>query len=88
MEPFRTVAGVEPAAPGFRAVRIQPHLGSLPRLVAAIPHPAGGAIAVELERTSGSLRAVVTLPEGGTGTFHWNGAERALGPGRQELRLP
>ncbi len=88
VELFRTVAGVEPAAPGFRAVRIEPHLGTLPRLVAAVPHPAGGEVAVELDRTAGPLRAVLTLPRGVSGTFHWKGAEHPLLPGRQELNLP
>jgi hypothetical protein len=69
-------------------VRIQPHLGALTRLAAAVPHPAGGEIAVELDRTTGPLRAVVTLPASVTGTFRWNGEERPLRPGRQELQLP
>ena len=36
-----TVAGIEPAAPGFREVAIQPHLGPLKQLKATLPHPAG-----------------------------------------------
>jgi hypothetical protein len=88
IELFRTVAGIEAAAPGYRVVRIRPHLGSLPRLGAAVPHPAGGEIAVELDRTADPLRAVVTLPAGVSGTFHWAGKEHPLREGRQELRLP
>jgi hypothetical protein len=88
VELFRTVMGIESTAPGYRAVRIQPHLGALRRLSAAVPHPLGGEIAVELDRAAGPLRAVVTLPAGVTGTFQWSGSEHPLRPGRQELRLP
>lgn len=33
------VAGIEPASPGFTSVHIAPHLGTLPSLTAAYPHP-------------------------------------------------
>ena len=35
------VAGVEPASPGFKTVRIAPHLGDLKELKASFPHPEG-----------------------------------------------
>ena len=35
-----TVAGVEPATPGFATVRIQPHLGTLTRRRRPSPRPA------------------------------------------------
>ncbi|HET6208219.1 MAG TPA: hypothetical protein VFD98_15485, partial [Terracidiphilus sp.] len=35
------VAGIEPASPGFKTVRIAPHLGNLPSLSAVYPHPDG-----------------------------------------------
>ena len=38
---LRIVAGVKPGAPGFRTVRIEPHLGTLDRLDATMPHPSG-----------------------------------------------
>ena len=57
-----TVAGIEPAAPGFREVAIQPHLGSLKQLRATLPHPEGD-ISVSYHRNGKSLVADVTLPE-------------------------
>ena len=56
-----TVAGIEPAAPGFREVAIQPHLGPLRQLKATLPHPAG-EIVVSYQRKGQGLAADVTLP--------------------------
>ncbi|HZB44282.1 MAG TPA: hypothetical protein VE360_03520, partial [Pyrinomonadaceae bacterium] len=39
VELFRTVLGIDSAAPGFRRVRIRPFLGRLTRASGAIPHP-------------------------------------------------
>ncbi len=74
------VAGIEPASPGFATVRIAPHLGALPGLKAAYPHP-DGIIAVEYLRTKDGLDARVTLPGRLTGTFVFNGRTWPLTPG-------
>jgi hypothetical protein len=80
-----TVLGVRPAAPGFRRVRIEPHLGSLTRAEGRVPHPRG-AISVTWAKTdAGGLRGEVTLPAGLEGVAVWNGKHVALRPGRQEL---
>lgn len=80
-----TVLGVRPAAPGFKSVRIEPHLGPLQRAEGRVPHPLG-AIDVRLTRSEGGgLRAEVTLPPGLRGVFAWGGKEVALRPGHQEL---
>ena len=80
-----TVLGVRPAAPGFKRVRIAPHLGPLQRAEGRVPHPLG-PIVVRLARVrGGGLRADVTLPEGLAGVLVWGGKETALRPGRQEL---
>lgn len=81
-----TVLGVRAAAPGFRAVLIEPHLGSLTRAEGRVPHPRGD-IDVSLTRVPSGLRAEVTLPLGVTGTFVWHGRRVALHPGRQTLSL-
>jgi hypothetical protein len=68
-----TVAGIEPASPGFKSVRIAPALGSLKHVQAAMPHPLG-MIEVELTRQGDSgLKASVHLPPGLKGTFVWRG---------------
>ncbi len=79
-----TVAGIEPAAPGFRVVAIQPHLGPLEQLKATLPHPAGD-IVVSYQRKGQGLAADVTLPGKLSGWFYWNGKKTALHPGQQHL---
>ncbi|MBV8829142.1 MAG: hypothetical protein JO108_07900, partial [Acidobacteriaceae bacterium] len=85
IEIFRTVAGVTPAAPGYASVRIEPNLGKLNGLEAAIPHPKGR---VELQITGGAKpQAVVRLPDGVPGTFIWKGHSHPLHPGENRIAL-
>ena len=79
-----TVAGIEPAAPGFREVAIEPHLGPLRQLKATLPHPAGD-IVVSYQRKGQGLAADVTLPGKLSGWFYWNGKKTALHPGQQHI---
>jgi len=79
-----TVAGVEPATPGFATVRIQPHLGTLTAAKASVATPRG-LVVVNYVRSADSLTADVTLPTGMTGTFHWNGKETSLRSGTQHV---
>jgi alpha-L-rhamnosidase len=79
-----TVAGVEPATPGFATVRIQPHLGTLTAAKASIATPRG-LLVVNYARSGDSLTADVTLPAGMTGTLHWKGKETSLRPGTQHV---
>ena len=52
-----------------------------------MPHPLG-EIAVRLERDGeAGLRGEVTLPEGLTGTFEWNGKAVPLEGGTQTVAL-
>jgi hypothetical protein len=77
-----TVCGIEPAAPGFARVKIEPHPGPLTHVEGAIPHPAG-MIEVSLKRDGTNLRAEVTLPGKLEGEFRWQGRTVPLHPGRQ-----
>ncbi len=82
-----TVLGVRPAEPGFRSVRIAPHLGSLRRAEGRVPHPRG-EIDVRLERRDGGgLNVDVVLPEGLAGSFEWRGQTLPLRGGHQRLEL-
>jgi hypothetical protein len=68
-----TVAGIRPASPGFKTIRMEPALGELKFIKGQMPHPSG-MILFDLKRNGASgLQGEVTLPEGLTGTFGWNG---------------
>jgi alpha-L-rhamnosidase len=81
-----TVAGVEPASPGFARVRIAPHLGDLHTLDASMPTP-HGTVAASYRVVDGKLTADLTLPSGISGDFVWNGRSVALHAGTQHLVL-
>jgi len=82
-EIFRTLVGIESAAPGFRRVRIAPSLGSLKHVSASMPHPKGQII-VELTNET-RFTADVTLPPRIAGEFVWAGSAKTLHPGHNHL---
>jgi hypothetical protein len=79
-----TVAGIEPAQPGFVKVRIAPHLGTLTSLSATVPTPRGN-VSVKYSRSGDALSADVTLPDGVTGVLRWQGREVPLKSGAQKV---
>ena len=82
-----SVAGVRPASPGFRTVRIAPLPGKLPKIVSSTPHP-NGFIKLDLAFDGNRCRGRVELPAGITGVFVWQGKEQELlgGANRVDLR--
>lgn len=80
------VAGIQPDAPGFARVRVEPHLGALTTLDAVLVHPRG-LIETKYASRGNSLNAVVTLPDGVTGTLVWQGQRRLLTSGRNEINF-
>jgi alpha-L-rhamnosidase len=86
-ELFRTVLGIDSAAPRFARVSLRPFLGRLTRVSGAIPHPAGEvAVSYEVEST-GRLSVDVRLPLRVDGELHWRGSRRTLPPGRSRFVL-
>ena len=81
-----TVAGIRPAAPGFKQVRIAPQPGSLGKIESELPHPRG-MIRLRAKFTGARVEATVELPPETTGVFVWGGKETELKPGAQKLRL-
>lgn len=68
-----TVAGIRPASPGFKTIRMEPSLGELKTVKGQMPHPAG-LIRFNLKRVGATgIQGDVNLPEGLTGTFGWAG---------------
>jgi alpha-L-rhamnosidase len=80
------VAGVRPKSAGFQTVTIEPHLGSLNHVSAAMPIPAG-MIQVEYSRQGTGVEANIVLPTGVSGTFVWNSEALELHAGEQKLTL-
>jgi hypothetical protein len=81
------VAGIRPASPGFRTVTIEPNLGVLGHVAAAMAHP-NGEIQVEYATKIGSIQARVSLPPGISGTLLWEGKNYQLHDGAQNIDLP
>jgi hypothetical protein len=84
IEMFRTVLGIDSAAPGFRRVLIRPALGKLTQVSGTMPHPRGD-ISVSYLVRGGKLEAEITLPQGVGGEFIWNEERRPLNPGKSTL---
>jgi alpha-L-rhamnosidase len=83
---FSVVAGIRPAGPGFRQVRVVPALGNLPQVKGSYPHYLG-PIEFEFRKAkNGRLEGQITLPPGLEGTLEWPGQSLQLRPGRQELK--
>ena len=84
IELYRTVLGIDSAAPSFAKVRIEPHLGNIKEIGGTIPHPKG-SISVKYTVKGDTLEAEVTLPEGVDGTFVRGGKSVALHMGKNVL---
>jgi hypothetical protein len=80
IEMFRTVLGVDSAAPGFRRVSVRPHLGKLPFATGSVPHPRG-SVGVRIEPRNAGWAVDIRLPPGVTGVFEWGATRRELAPG-------
>jgi alpha-L-rhamnosidase len=80
------VAGIHPAEPGFKRVRIVPFLGSLNTLEVSIPHQTG-KIETSYKRNGDFVDATIRLPEGLRGVFVWENGERELHAGVQTFHL-
>src|SRR5262249_24764184 len=84
---LRIVAGIRPASAGFGKVVIEPRLGNLKNVRAAMPIPQG-MVEVEYVRGSGGVDARVKLPTGVDGELLWRGRQISLHGGGQTLSLP
>ena len=81
IELLRTVLGVDSAAPGFARVAVRPHLGKLPFVEGAVPHPQG-TVEVRVE-ASGAVSVTTPVP----GEFAWKGTVRALNVGANKFTV-
>ena len=58
------ILGVEPASPGFKTVRIRPHLGNLKWVEGDFPTPYGIIHVTHSRKPDGQISSTVELPEG------------------------
>ena len=85
IEFFRTILGIDSAAPGFKEIVIAPRLGGIKEIGGSMPHPDG---AIEVHYRNGRrLKAEITLPEGTCGHFVWKGNSVGLHEGTNNLTL-
>ncbi|MDR1092191.1 MAG: alpha-L-rhamnosidase N-terminal domain-containing protein [Prevotella sp.] len=78
------VCGIEPAEPGFRSVRIEPHLGILRQINGQAAHPKG-IISVGLNKGEKGLTGTIVLPAGLSGVYIHDGIEKPLSPGENKI---
>jgi hypothetical protein len=84
---FTTIAGIEPANPGFKTVHIHPHFGKLNKIYAEMPHPLG-SIKIILEKTTANgLFGTIELPVDIYGQLFWGKTIFDLVPGKKEIHL-
>lgn len=81
------VAGIRPKAPGFETVLIEPHLGKLQSVDAAMP-TAKGLVHVQLKRAATGAHGEIELPAGLQGDLVWKGRKYALNAPKQAFELP
>jgi len=81
------VAGIRPKAARFESVIIEPHLGSLTQVNAAMPSPKG-MVEVQYRHEANGIKATITLPAGMSGELVWKDHETPVREGNQTLTLP
>ena len=85
-EMLSLVAGIMPAASGFKKVLIKPNMGSLTSILATMPHPQGD-IRVNNRKTGRQACIVIDIPVGVVGELEWEGKIYPLEQGRKEFNL-
>jgi alpha-L-rhamnosidase len=80
------VAGIEPAEPGFRAVRIMPHPGTLTTLEAGRATPQG-LVKVSFKKSGKGVQFAIKLPKGLLGTLVWRGQTYSLHEGKNRIAI-
>ena len=79
------IAGIAPAEPFYKSVRVAPCPGGLKKIACRAPHPKG-FVEVDLSFEEGKVLGTVTLPAGVPGTFVWAGKTIPLNPGVNRLQ--
>ncbi len=86
IELYRIVLGIDSDSPGFKKIKIVPHLGSLTHASGTIPHP-NGNISVSYEKMNNNWKISITLPSNTLGYLLWKGKRYELRGGENSLTI-
>jgi alpha-L-rhamnosidase len=86
IELYRIVLGIDSDAPGFKRVKLIPHLGKLTHASGKIPLP-DGEITVSYEQNNNNWKAAIELPSNTPGYLLWKEKRYELKPGKNSLAL-
>lgn len=86
IEFFRMVLGIDTDGPGFRKIKITPHLGDLKDISGEIPHP-NGKVAVTYTFDKNKWKIKVLLPEKTIGILVWKSKKYPLKAGENLLEI-
>jgi len=82
-----TICGIEPASPGFKAVKIEPNIGNLKNVEGTFYHPRGNIVVKYIVNDQKQMIAEVNIPPAITGNFVWKGKVYPLKTGRSSFTL-
>jgi alpha-L-rhamnosidase len=85
IEFYRTVLGIDADSPGFKAVKVIPHLGSLTKVSGEIPHP-NGKISAAYSLNKNIWTIDITLPQNTTGYLLWKDERIGLKSGNNHFQ--
>lgn len=85
---LRVIVGIHPGAPQFSEIVIEPHLGNLQSVSAAMPHPKGLIEVSYSVEPGGSTSAKIRIPLGVPARLLWKSRAYTLHSADQTLHLP
>ena len=84
IEFYRTVLGIDSDAPGFKKIKIEPHLGSLTNVSGEIPHP-DGKVSVQYTLNRSKWKIIINLPPHTSGILIWKSRTYKLKAGNNSF---
>lgn len=86
IEFYRIILGIDSYAPGFKKIKIEPHLGDITAISGEIPHP-NGSVSCNYKLEKGKWHIIITLPDNTSGTFVWKTHTYVLMVGKNSFRI-
>jgi alpha-L-rhamnosidase len=86
IELYRILLGIDSDQPGFKTIKIEPHLGSLTKVSGEMPHPEG-KISTSYSLEKNKWKIDIFIPQNTTGFLIWKGKRIELKPGANALQF-